>query len=43
MSERTITVARALVTEGGTILTPRVDHDAFARCMETRGYGISSR
>ena len=33
----------AMRSEGGTILAPRVDHDALVQCMEARGYRIGSK
>ena len=33
----------AMASEGGSILTPRVDHDLLVKCMEARGYTVSSK
>ena len=35
--------SKSLSDEGGRILLPRVDQDALIRCMEARGYAVSSK
>jgi hypothetical protein len=35
-------LTNAMASEGGSILTPRMDHDLLVTCMEARGYRVGS-